>query len=46
MASDLVLDPGAAEPLDVWATADTVALINEARQFKDRLGAVFAIDRS
>jgi chromosome partitioning protein len=45
MASDLVLVPVQPSPYDVWATADVAGLINEARQFKERLRAVFAINR-
>lgn len=45
MASDLVVIPVQPSPYDVWATADTVALINEARQFKEGLRAVFAVNR-
>ncbi|MGX7742317.1 ParA family partition ATPase [Rhodopseudomonas parapalustris] len=45
MASDLVLIPVQPSPYDVWATADTVQLINEARQFKENLQAAFVINR-
>ena len=45
MASDLVLVPVQPSPDDVWASADIVRLINEARQFKESLRAVFAINR-
>jgi chromosome partitioning protein len=45
MASDLVLIPVQPSPYDVWATADVVRLVNDAHQFKDRLRAVFAINR-
>jgi len=45
MASDLVLIPVQPSPYDVWATADTVQLVNEARQFKERLQAAFVINR-
>ena len=45
MASDLVVIPVQPSPYDVWATGDTVALINEARQFKENLKAVFVINR-
>jgi chromosome partitioning protein len=37
--------PGAASPYDVWASADTVALVREAQQFKDKLAVVFVINR-
>jgi chromosome partitioning protein len=45
MASDLVVVPVQPSPYDVWASADVAGLINEARQFKERLQAVFAINR-
>jgi chromosome partitioning protein len=45
MASDLVLIPVQPSPYDVWAAADTVQLIREARQFKDSLRAAFLINR-
>jgi chromosome partitioning protein len=45
MASDLVLIPVQPSPYDVWASADTVKLIQEARQFKERLKAFFVINR-
>lgn len=45
MASDLVVIPAQPSPYDVWASADTVQLINEAQQFKPELQAVFVINR-
>lgn len=45
MASDLVLVPVQPSPYDVWASADIARLINEARQFKESLRAVFVINR-
>ena len=45
MASDFVVIPVQPSPYDVWATSDTVALINEARVFKENLNAVFVINR-
>ena len=45
LASDLVLIPVQPSPLDVWATDDTVQLVNEARQFKETLQACFVINR-
>jgi chromosome partitioning protein len=45
MASDLVVIPVQPSPYDVWASADTVQLIKEARQFKENLQAVFVINR-
>jgi chromosome partitioning protein len=45
MASDLVLIPVQPSPYDVWAAAETVQLIREARQFKETLRAAFLINR-
>ncbi len=45
MASDLVLIPVQPSPYDVWAAADTVQLIREARQLKEALRAAFLINR-
>ena len=45
MASDLVLIPVQPSPYDVWAAADTVQLISEARVFKEGLRAAFVINR-
>lgn len=45
LASDLVLIPVQPSPFDVWAADDTVRLVREAQQFKDGLGAAFAINR-
>jgi chromosome partitioning protein len=45
LASDIVLIPIQPSPYDVWATAETVNLIREARQFKETLQAVFVINR-
>ena len=45
LASDLVVIPVQPSPYDVWAAADTVQLINEARQFKENLKCVFVINR-
>jgi chromosome partitioning protein len=45
MASDLVVIPVQPSPYDVWATADTVQLVTEAQQFKEKLKAVFVINR-
>jgi len=43
--SDPVLIPVQPSPYDVWAAADTVQLIREARQLKDSLGAAFVVNR-
>ncbi len=45
LASDVVLIPVQPSPYDIWAAADTVALIREAQQFKPALKGVFAINR-
>jgi chromosome partitioning protein len=45
MASELVLVPVQPSPYDVWASADIVRLINEARTFKETLKSVFVINR-
>ncbi len=45
LASDIVVIPVQPSPYDVWATAETVRLITEARQFKENLKAVFVINR-
>ncbi|HUO54420.1 MAG TPA: ParA family partition ATPase [Rhodoblastus sp.] len=45
LASDLVLVPVQPSPYDVWAAAETVQLIREARQFKGTLRAAFLINR-
>ncbi|MEP9356873.1 ParA family partition ATPase [Xanthobacter sp. KR7-65] len=45
MASDFVLIPVQPSPYDVWAAAETVQLIREARQFKESLQAAFVINR-
>ena len=45
LAADLVVVPVQPSPLDVWAAQDTVALINDARVYKDQIISVFAINR-
>ena len=45
MASDLVLIPVQPSPYDVWAAADTVQLVNEAKSFKPKLSAAFVLNR-
>ena len=45
LAADLVLIPVQPSPPDVWATAETVDLVNEARFFKETLISVIAINR-
>src|SRR5689334_2385701 len=45
LASDLVLVPVQPSPYDVWAAAETVQQIREARRFRPRLNAAFIINR-
>ena len=45
LASDFVLIPVQPSPYDVWAAADTVQLIREARQMKPGIKAAFVINR-
>jgi chromosome partitioning protein len=45
LAADLVLVPTQPSPYDVWASAEMVALISEARVFKPALRAAFVINR-
>ena len=45
MASDLVLIPVQPSPYDVWAAAETIQLVREARLYKESLRAAFVINR-
>ena len=45
LASDLVLIPIQPSPYDVWASSDIVRLVRDAQQFKEKLKAVFVINR-
>ena len=45
LAADLVLVPVQPSPPDVWATAETVDLVNEARGFKEKLKSAIVINR-
>jgi len=45
LAADVVLIPVQPSPLDVWATADMVALVTEAQVFRPALRAAFVINR-
>lgn len=45
LASDLVLVPVQPSPYDIWAAAETVKSIREARQFKKNLKGAFIINR-
>ncbi|MDJ0718839.1 MAG: ParA family partition ATPase [Prochloraceae cyanobacterium] len=45
IAADLVVIPVQPSPYDVWASEETVNLIREASVFKEKLKAVFVINR-
>jgi chromosome partitioning protein len=45
LAADLVLIPVQPSPYDVWASAEIVALVTEAKIFKPQLQAAFVISR-
>jgi chromosome partitioning protein len=45
MASDLVLVPCTPSPYDIWASAETVELIQEAVVYKEKLKGGFVINR-
>jgi chromosome partitioning protein len=45
LASDLILVPVQPSPYDVWASKETVDLINEASPYKESLKSVFVINR-
>jgi chromosome partitioning protein len=45
MASDLVVVPVQPSPYDVWAASETVQLVREAQQFKEKLKVAFVINR-
>lgn len=45
LASDQILIPVQPSPLDVWASAEIVTLINEARLYKPKLICNFVINR-
>jgi chromosome partitioning protein len=45
LAADVVVIPVQPSPFDVWAAAETVELIKEARIYKESLKAVIAINR-
>ncbi len=45
LASDYALIPVQPSPYDVWAAADTVALIREAQVMKEALRAAFVVNR-
>ena len=45
LAADLVLIPVQPSPYDVWASRETVELIEEAKAFKETLKSAFVINR-
>lgn len=45
MASDVVIIPLQPSPMDVWAAAETVDLVTEAKTFKPELLSVLVINR-
>jgi len=45
IAADLVVVPVQPSPYDVWASQETINLIKEASVFKEKLKAVFVINR-
>jgi len=45
MASDLVIIPCTPSPYDVWASEETVKLLEEAKIYKEKLKSVFVINR-
>jgi len=45
MASDIVLIPCTPSPYDIWASSETVDLIQEASVYKEKLKSLFVINR-
>lgn len=45
MAADLVLIPVQPSPYDIWASDEVVALVEEARVYKDNLKSAFVVNR-
>jgi len=45
LAVDVVIIPVQPSPMDVWATADTIDLVQEARGFRPKLQCVLALNR-
>ncbi|OPH84352.1 ParA family partition ATPase [Nitrobacter vulgaris] len=45
LASDIVIIPVQPSPYDVWAAAETVRLVEEARQIRENLQSVFVVNR-
>lgn len=46
LASDLVLIPVQPSPFDLWAAADTLALVREAQAFKPAVRAALVVNRT
>ncbi len=45
IASDVVLVPVQPSPVDIWASQETIDLVNEARIFRENLKVAFVINR-
>ena len=45
IASDVVLIPVQPSPVDIWASQETIDLVNEARIFRENLKVAFVINR-
>lgn len=45
MASDLVIIPCTPSPYDVWASEETIRLLEEAKVYKEKLKSAFVINR-
>lgn len=45
LAADLIVIPVQPSPLDVWAAQETVALIADAKIYKEKILSVFALNR-
>lgn len=45
IASDLIIIPVQPSPVDIWASQETVQLVNEARIYRESLKAAFVINR-
>ncbi|WP_455578807.1 ParA family partition ATPase [Candidatus Williamhamiltonella defendens] len=45
MAADMVIIPVQPSPYDVWAAQEVIALINEAKIYKENIKSVFVVNR-
>ena len=45
MASDLIIIPCTPSPYDIWASEETVNLVKEASQYKEKLKFLFTLNR-